>query len=65
MAELALLEDVHAVVAEVRSQLLLLRFVRRITPSDGDETMIFVKPRFGAFGEDCCAPVPANGRNEF
>jgi len=31
-----------------------VQFVRRIKPSDGDETKIFVKPRFGAFGEDCC-----------
>jgi len=30
-----------------------VKFVTRIKPESNDDTRIFVKPRFGAFGEDC------------
>ena len=38
-------------------------FVRRITPSSRDESMVFVKPRFAAFGEDCCVMTSNSASN--
>lgn len=38
-------------------------FVKRITPSTRDESMVFVKPRFAAFGEDCCQMTSNSASN--
>ena len=38
-------------------------FVKRIVPSSRDERMVFVKPRFAAFGEDCCVMTSNSASN--
>jgi len=53
----------HFLEERCRQQNQSVTFVKRIVPSSRDESMVFVKPRLAAFGEDCCVMTSNSASN--